>query len=80
MHYGKVVTLGVKAIKKLSTLENDFSANFHQKHFLHEAFLTPQKSEDGKVLKKYRHAKRGKKKKTQRGCFSQTKWVPKKLF
>ena len=32
MHYGKVVTLGVKAIIKLSTLENDFSANFHRKH------------------------------------------------
>ena len=46
----KLWHLGVKAIIKLSTLENDFSANF-------------QRGE-----------------KTWRGCFSQTKLVPKKLF
>ena len=44
------------------------------------SFLNSSKTGRWKSFKKYRHAKRGKKKKTWRGCFSQMKWVPKKLF
>ena len=44
------------------------------------SFLNSSKTGRWKSFKKYRHAKRGKKKKTWRGCFSQTKLVPKKLF
>ena len=44
------------------------------------SFLNSSKIGRWKSFKKYRHAKRGKKKKTWRGCFSQTKLVPKNLF
>ena len=43
-------------------------------------FLNSSKIGRWKSFNKSRHSKRGKKKKTWRGCFSQTKWVPKKLY
>ena len=43
-------------------------------------FLNSPKIRRWKGFKISRHAKRGKKQKTWRGCFSQTKWVPKNLF
>ena len=44
------------------------------------SFLNSPKIGRWKSFNKSMHAKRGKKKKTWRGCFSQTKLVPKKLF
>ena len=44
------------------------------------SFLNSPKIGRWKSFNKSMHAKRGKKKKTWRGCFSQTKWVPKKLY
>ena len=44
------------------------------------SFLNSPKIGRWKSFNKSMHAKRGKKKKTWRGCFSQTKWVPNKLF
>ena len=44
------------------------------------SFLNSSKTGRWKSFKKYRHAKRGKRQNTWRGCFSQTKLVPKNLF
>ena len=77
----KLVTFGCKSNHKVVNFGNWFLCQFSPKtwNFLNGAFWTPQKRGDDFFFK-YWHAKRGKKKKTWRGCFSQTKLVPKKLF
>ena len=73
--------IGYKINHKVVNFRKWFLCQFSPKtwNFLHGAFLTPQKLEDEKVLTNL-CMQRGKKKKTWRGCFSQTKWVPNKLF
>ena len=82
VHYGRVVTFGCKSNHKVVNFGKWFLCQFSPKtwNLLHEAFLTPQKPEDEKVLKNIGMQRGEKIKKTWRGCFSQTKLVPKNLF
>ena len=74
--------IGCKINHKVVNFGKWFLCQFSPKtwNFLHGAFLTPQKLEDEKVLQIYACKEGKKEKKTWRGCFSQTKWVPKKLY
>ena len=73
--------IGYKINHKFVNFGKWFLCQFSPKTwtFLHGPFLTPQKLEDEKVFENV-GMQRGKKKKKWRGCFSQTKWVPKIFF
>ena len=47
---------------------------------MHEAFLTPQKSEDGKVLKNIGMQRGEKRKKREEGVFHRQNWCQKNCF
>ena len=81
LHYGEVGTFACRSNHKVVNFGKLFLCQFSSNTWKiwHEACLTPQKSGNEK-FKKCKHARRGKKQKTRRGCFSQTKRVSKNSF
>ena len=82
LHYGKVVTFGCKSNHKVVNFRKWFLCQFSPKtwNFLHGPFLTPQKSEDGKVFKNVGMQRGGKSKKREGGVFHRQNGYQKNCF
>ena len=82
MHYGKVVTFGCKSNHKIVNFWKWFLCQFSPKtwNFLHGPFLTPQKSEDGKVFKNVGMQRGEKSKKREGGVFHRQNGYQKNCF